>query len=102
MAVRGGRRSRRASAPRRSIEAPTYGSVYGMHKTTIYLPEDLRLALAQAAASQGQSVAEVIRDALRALVSRARPPRPRIPLFASGLPGIAERVDEALKGFGER
>jgi hypothetical protein len=28
--------------------------------------------------------------------------RPRIPLFASADPTLAERVDEALDGFGEQ
>ena len=27
---------------------------------------------------------------------------PRVPLFESGQPDLAERVDEALDGFGER
>jgi hypothetical protein len=86
-------------------ERLTYGTTYGtmnaMHKTTIYLPRELKLALERTAARRGQSVAEVIRDALRTLVASAPPPRPRVPLFTSGLPGIADRVDEALKGFGE-
>ena len=73
-----------------------------MHRTTIYLPLELKRALERTAARRGQSVAEVIRDALRTLVASAPPPRPRMPLFTSGLPGIADRVDEALKGFGER
>lgn len=86
-------------------ERLTYGTTYGtmnaMHKTTIYLPRELKLALERTAARREQSVAEVIRDALRTLVATAPPPRPRVPLFTSGLPGIAHRVDEALKGFGE-
>jgi len=76
--------------------------MYGMHKTTLYLPEDLKRAIEETAASRGQSVAEVIREALRELVKRSAPPRPHVPLFKSGLPGVAERIDEALKGFGER
>ena len=90
---------------RRLVDRATYGMTYGtmkaMHKTTIYLPRELKLALERTAARRGQSVAEVIRDALRTLVASAPPPRPRVPLFTSGLPGIADRVDEALKGFGE-
>jgi hypothetical protein len=30
------------------------------------------------------------------------PPSPRIPLFNSGQPDLAEQVDDALRGFGER
>jgi hypothetical protein len=75
--------------------------MYGMHKTTVYIPEDLKLALENLAQSRGASVADLVREGLRKLVSEARPPRPRLPLFKSGQPGLAERVDEALAGFGE-
>jgi hypothetical protein len=79
-----------------------YGSVYGMKKTTVYLPEDLKAALERAAAAQGRSEAELVREAVRELTQRLEPPRPRLPLFSSGDPTLAERVDEALrKGFGE-
>ncbi|MGH7268466.1 MAG: CopG family transcriptional regulator [Candidatus Rokuibacteriota bacterium] len=73
-----------------------------MQKTTVYLPEDLKRALEEAARSRGESVAELIREALRALVATTKPPRPRIPLFRSDDPTLAERADEALHGFGER
>ena len=75
--------------------------MYGMHKTTVYVPKDLKHALARVAAATGQSEAEVIRGALRAAVSKSAHPRPNLPLFASGKPRLAERVDEALAGFGE-
>lgn len=75
--------------------------VVGVHKTTVYLPTDLRRALRRIAASQGRSEAELIREALRGLVQSSPPVRPRIPLFRSGQPGLAERVDEELAGFGE-
>lgn len=72
-----------------------------MHKTTVYIPEDLKVALEQTAASQGRSVAELVREALRALVVTTAPPRPRLPLFESGKSDLAEHVDEALAGFGQ-
>jgi Arc/MetJ-type ribon-helix-helix transcriptional regulator len=72
-----------------------------MHKTTVYLPEDLKRALERVASDQGRSVAELIREALETLVSKTSPPRPRLPLFRSGHPELAERADEALAGFGE-
>ncbi len=75
--------------------------MYGMHKTTLYLPDDLREQLRSAARERGSSEAEVIRDALRAYVPGLVAPEPTIPLFASGDPTLAERVDEALHGFGE-
>jgi hypothetical protein len=73
-----------------------------MHKTTVYLPNDLRRALRRIASSQGRSEAELIREALRAMAQSSPSARPRIPLFRSGEPGLAERVDEERAGFGER
>jgi hypothetical protein len=77
-----------------------YGRMYGMVKTTVYLPEELKRRLEQAARSRGTSEAEVIRDAIDAFTLQERP-RPRLPLFHSGRGDIAERVDELLaQGFG--
>lgn len=76
--------------------------MYGMERTTVYFPPDLKRALARAAAAKGQSEAQLIRDALRAAVAIAPDPRPRLPLFASGKPRLAERVEQALAGFGDR
>ena len=80
---------------------PTYGTMYGMRKTTVYLPDELKKALGRVAALRGTSEAELIREALRNLACEARPPEPRLPLFKSGRPELAESVDEALAGFGE-
>ena len=41
-----------------------------------------------------------IREALRKIVAEAPAPRPRLPLIESGKPMLAERLDEALEGFG--
>jgi hypothetical protein len=78
-----------------------YGTVCGMRKTTIYVPDDLKQALERTAAARGCSEAELVREALRALTARATPPRPRLPLFRSGKPRLADRLDDALAGFGE-
>ncbi len=78
-----------------------YGSVCGMHRTTIYLPDDLRDQLARAARARGCSEAETVRAALRAFVPDLIPPAPRFPLSASGDPTLAEYVDDAMAGFGE-
>ena len=74
--------------------------MYGMLKTTVYIPKDVKRVLGQVAAARGLSEAELIREALRALTSQATPPRPRLPLFKSGKARLAERIDEALSGFG--
>jgi plasmid stability protein len=71
-----------------------------VQKTTLYLPEDLKLAIKRAAAERGVSEAEVIREALRVSVGGARP-RPRGALYRSGKP-IAREAEELLAGFGER
>jgi hypothetical protein len=72
-----------------------------MKKTTVYLPDDLKDSLERAAVVQGRSEAELIREAVRELVRELEPPRPRLPLFSSGDPTLAQRVDEELRGFGE-
>lgn len=79
-----------------------YGMIYGMKRTTVYLPDDLKVALERAAEAQGKSEAEVIRSALIAATADQAHPRPRLPLFESGDPTLAEQVDEVLaEGYGE-
>jgi Arc/MetJ-type ribon-helix-helix transcriptional regulator len=76
--------------------------MYGMQKTTVYLPHELKRALTRLAAQRGQSEADLVREALETLTASEGPPAPRLPLFRSGKPSLAERVDERLKGFGRR
>jgi hypothetical protein len=76
--------------------------MYGMKRTTIYLPDDLKAALERTAASEGKSEAEIVRSAIAAATAERGHPEPRIPLFDSGDPTLSERVDEELAtGFGE-
>ena len=75
--------------------------MYGMQKTTVYIPEDLKRALSRIATVRGISEAELIREALRTVCLEASPTEPRLPLFKSGKPRLADNVDEALSGFGE-
>lgn len=77
--------------------------MYGMKKTTVYLPDGLKSALERMAADEGRSEADIIRTAIHATVDQRRRPRPRVPLFESGPadPRAAERVDELLQGFGD-
>ena len=76
--------------------------MYGMKRTTVYLPDELKAALERTAAAQGRSEAEVVRSALAAATEEHAYPPPIVPLFASGDPSLAERVDEELSaGFGE-
>lgn len=74
------------------------GTIYCMsHKTTIYLPDELKRAVETAALIKGSSEAEVIREAIAASVLRRRP-RPGL---LSAEP-IAEQDERELAGFGER
>jgi hypothetical protein len=71
-----------------------------VEKTTLYLPEDLKVAVKRAAAERNVSEAEIIRESVRVAVGGARP-RPRGGLYASGQP-IARDAEELLVGFGDR
>jgi hypothetical protein len=76
--------------------------MYGMKKTTVYLPDELKRDLERAAAVTGASEAELIREGIQSVVEIRLTPRPRAPLFDSGDPTLAERVDELLaEGFGQ-
>ncbi len=48
-----------------------------MEKTTLYLPQDLHLAISQIARREGRPQAAVIRDALRSYVDSQERPRLR-------------------------
>ena len=74
--------------------------MYGVKRTTIYLPDDLKSTLARAAQEEGRTEADLVREGVERLL-QARQPEPRLPLFSSGKPHLAENVDELLAGFGE-
>lgn len=82
--------------------ADTYGTMGGMRKTTVYVPDRLKSRLARAAADSGRSEADLIREGIELVSGRVGGAKPRLPLFRSGEPDLAERVDEHLAGFGER
>lgn len=72
-----------------------------MVKTTVYLEDSDKRSLERAARVLGKSEAELLRQALHDFLADALPPKPTMPLFASGDPSLAENLDEAMKGFGE-
>ena len=76
--------------------------MYGMKKTTVYLPNILKARLERAAEEDQTSEAEVIREAIDRFTSDRERPRPKAPLFANGAVAPVENFDEALRGFGER
>jgi hypothetical protein len=73
-----------------------------MTKAVVHLPEDLKADLERVARDEGRSEEELILEGVRRVVETHRSPSPRVPLFASSDPTLAERADELLKGFGER
>src|SRR6266542_1048449 len=107
VARKGSERSMKASAagtaaPDSATERRTYGTMYGMVKTTVYLPDDLKLALARMARETGRSEADLIRDGIRLAVAQQQPPPPTIGILVSDDPSFAQRVDEHLDGFGRQ
>ncbi len=79
-----------------------YGTVYGMEKTTVYLTDSQKRALERAAKLVGRSEAELIREGVELVTARHQVAEPTLPLFESGQPDLAERVDDELDGFGDR
>jgi Arc/MetJ-type ribon-helix-helix transcriptional regulator len=76
--------------------------MYGMKRTTIYLPDEMKADIEREAARRGVTEAEVIRSAVEA--NLAMRPRRRIqtPAIPEGIDeDIADRVDELLGGLGE-
>ena len=73
-----------------------------MEKTTVYLPAELKTALRRTSRSTGRSEADLIREGIGLVTGTYRIAEPRLPLFESGQPDLAERVEELLTGFGER
>ncbi|MEO7135789.1 MAG: CopG family transcriptional regulator [Vicinamibacterales bacterium] len=73
-----------------------------MMKTTVYLPSELKRALTKLARQRRCSEAELLREAMSRLAGEAEAPVPRLPLFRSAGPSIAEDIDRALEGFGRR
>lgn len=47
-----------------------------MHKTTLYLPDELRCSLKEAARTAGKPEAELVREALRSYLHAEERPRP--------------------------
>lgn len=75
--------------------------MYGVKKTTVYLPDELKRDLKAAALTSGISEADLIRQGIEHVVEIKLTPKPRGPLW-SGPGNLAEHVDEILaEGFGE-
>ncbi len=73
-----------------------------MERTTVYLTEPQKRGLERAARLTGRSEAELIREGVEIVTKRHQTAEPTLPLFESGQPDLAEHIDEALDGFGDR
>ena len=76
--------------------------MYGMKKTTVYLPDALKRKVAAAAKSEQRSEAGIIRDAVEEAMRKRVRPKPHFPLTTKRLRrrDMAENFDDYLKGFG--
>jgi hypothetical protein len=74
--------------------------MYGMVKTTVYLPEALKARVERIAREQGRSEADLIRSALEEFTASERP-RPKLPLYERGEVNPVENWDAVLEGFGK-
>ena len=72
-----------------------------MEKTTVYLTGTQKRALKHAARASGRSEAELIREGVELVTARYQVVERGLPLFWSDQPDLAERVGDALTGFGE-
>jgi Arc/MetJ-type ribon-helix-helix transcriptional regulator len=73
--------------------------MYGMRKTTVYLPKELKQRVEETARHERRSEAEVIRAAIESYTTR---PRPRLPLFSAlGPRDLGEDDERYLDGFGD-
>jgi hypothetical protein len=88
------------------MEAATlaYGTMYGVKRTTIYLTDAQKQDLETLSARLTRTESELIREGVDHVLELHRPGarKPR-PLFALNDPVLddPDRIDEALKGFGE-
>jgi hypothetical protein len=75
-----------------------------MVRTTVYLPENTKQRLTEAARRSGESEAEFIRTAIERRVGEVLPrKRGRWGTIRFDEPGLARKVDEVLaEGFGQR
>jgi predicted transcriptional regulator len=74
-----------------------------MKKTSIYIDDDVDVALTRRAAAENTTKAELIRAALRAAASGSLRVKPRAGGVFAGPADLAARTDEHLgeSGFGE-
>ena len=75
-------------------------NMYDMRRTTLFLDDKLQRQLRAAARRRGTSVAQLVREALTAYLTRSGAATAALPSvagrFTSGVSDTADRVDELL------
>ena len=75
--------------------------MYGVKRTTIYLPDEMKTAIEREAVRRGVTEAEVIRQAVGQHLEVRSARRIQTPAIPEGLgEELATRVDELLEGMG--
>lgn len=75
--------------------------MYGMKRTTVYFPDDLKQRLEEAAERESRSEASIVREAVQTALDTRDAPAPTLPLSEGwGEPTLADRVDDLLAGSG--
>jgi len=77
------------------------GTIYGMVKTTIYLPDDLKSTIKREAARRQCSEAEVIRTAIEDAATHFERPKPRGGFITGDWEPVDWNNNDWLEGFGE-
>ena len=76
----------------------TYGTMYVMKRTTVYLPDELKARLEAEAKRRGTTEAQIVREAVD---KETRRPRPRGGIILGDSEEMTARnLDEILDGFG--
>jgi len=73
--------------------------MYGMKRTTVYFPEELKERLELEAKRRNVTEAELIRTSVENYLQRPRPRGGFLTMDTGGL--TSENIDEFLEGFGE-
>jgi predicted transcriptional regulator len=77
----------------------TYGTMYVMKRTTVYLPDELKARLEAEAKRRGTTEAQIVREAVD---KETRRPRPRGGIILGDSEQMTARnLDDYLEGFGE-
>ena len=79
-----------------------YGIMYGVKRTTIYLPDEMKAAVEREAARRGVTEAEVILDSVETSLATSEQPKPQLPVFPDGLgEDIAGQTEKILESYGD-